>query len=479
MKCLNCKMENEGVAVYCQQCGAYLPVDKSTEYFDILKALLLGLTLVGGFYIIYLPVTEQYQIRALFEGRISEVITALTAWSLFLVAFKYLRFREQAKAFHQFRNQQMHAILAQGVYVRNADQRLIEISGYLQNKNIKKYPNSLIFRRIRRIFHHIKAIPQKEEINKIFDYQAQIDFNRMENSYSLLNVFIWAIPILGFIGTVYGIGEAIGEFSGFIRSVSTVELGSQMRSALGGVTGGLSIAFNTTFLALVFVIPIMVMSSFLRKTEEDLLLAMEEYCLEEVLPHLHIIPGSEVEREAFDEHMQKIMQLSGNWMARLEPLIESMTRYAGGLKHQIDGLQPMVKDFSQSLFTVKDKLSERSEGSSAIVDQTADNESMESSFAEQDQASVQNSAFLKQTSAVEHAELPIEQSKSLKQSQETAASELSNDDFSEKMISPPLVNTSKKPVIEAMNPQETSSLKEETIEEKSPLEKKSEPEGSS
>jgi len=354
MKCLNCKLENENVAVYCQQCGAYLPLEKSTEYFDILKALLLGLTLAGGFYVIYLPITENYQIRALFEGRIAEAITVLTAWSLFLIGFKYLRYREQTKTFQQFRHRQMQAILAQGVYVRSADQRLNEISEYLQNRKIKKFPNSLIFRRIRRIFHHIKAIPKKEEINKIFDYQAQIDFNRMENSYSLLNVFIWATPILGFIGTVYGIGEAIGEFSGFIRSVSTVELGSQMRSALGGVTGGLSIAFNTTFLALVFVIPIMVMSSFLRKTEEDLLLMMEEYCLEEELPDLHIIPGAEVEREAFDEHMHKIMQLSGNWMARLEPLIEAMARSAGGLKYQIDGLQPLVKDFSQTLFTVKD-----------------------------------------------------------------------------------------------------------------------------
>ena len=361
MKCFRCKTPNEDIAVYCQNCGAYLPFEKSTDSLDILKALLLALTVTGGFYLIYLPVAENYQIKELFSGSISEAIFALTLWSLFLVGLKYLRHRVQAKTFQHFRNQHMHTILAQGVYVRNADECLGAISDYLQNQKMKKYQSSLMFRRIRRIFHHIKAIPKKEEINKIFDYQAQIDANRMENSYAILNVFIWAIPILGFIGTVFGIGEAIGEFSSFIRSVSSVELGSQMRSALGGVTSGLSIAFNTTFLALVFVIPIMVLSSFLKKTEEDLLLQMEEYCLEEVLPHLHIIPGAEIEQAAFDEHMHKIMQLSGNWMARLEPLIESISQYAGSLKHQIEGLQPMVKEFSEAYFVAKDKILEAQE----------------------------------------------------------------------------------------------------------------------
>ncbi len=356
-------MKNEDVAVYCQGCGAYLPQDKTTEYMDVLKALLLGLTVTGCFYVLYLPVSEYYQVRELFSGRISEIITALTAWSLFMIVLKYFRYREQNRAFQQFRNQKMNSILSQGIYVRTADECLGEISEFLQEQKIKKYQNSVIFRRIRRIFHHIKAIPKKEEINKIFDYQAQIDFNRTENSYSMLNVFIWAIPILGFIGTVFGIGEAIGEFSGFIRSVNSVELGTQMRSALGGVTSGLSLAFNTTFLALMCVIPIMVLSSFLRKAEEDLLLMMEEYCLEEVLPHLHIVPGSEVEREAFDEHMQKIMQLSGNWIARLEPLIDSVTNYAGSLKHQVEGLQPMVREFSEAFFTTKDAMVENTDPS--------------------------------------------------------------------------------------------------------------------
>lgn len=357
MKCLSCKTENQEGVVYCQNCGAYLPLDQSREYFDIIKALLLGVTFTVLFYLFYLPVTENYYIKQLFLGSISQAILGLTTWSLFLVGFKYLRYREQSKAFRVFRHQQMGQILEQGVYVKTTEDRLHEISTFLREQSIKRYQNSWIFRRVRRIFNQIQAIPKKEEINKIFDYQAQLDFNRMENGYSLLNVFIWAIPILGFIGTVFGIGEAIGEFSSFIRSVSTVELGGQMRSALGGVTSGLSVAFNTTFLALVFVIPIMVLSSFLRKIEEDLLLQIEEYCLEEILPHLHIIPGSEVEREAFDEHMQKIMHLSGNWMARLEPLIESITHYSGGLKYQIEGLQPLVKEFSNSLFSAKDQSS--------------------------------------------------------------------------------------------------------------------------
>ncbi len=353
-KCLNCKALNPDFVVYCQNCGSYLPLEKTGEYFDILKSFLLGFLLTAILYVFVLPAVEWVYIRQLFDSVIAEAIVGLTLWSLFLVGFKFVRYRDQATAYRRFRHKEVSQIFAQGVYALNVDERLKDISEFLQKQKIKRYQSSLIFRRVRRLFHHIKAIPKKEEINKILDYQAQMDFNRMDNGYTLLNVFIWAIPILGFIGTVYGIGEAIGEFSSFIRSVSSVELGNQMRSALGGVTSGLSIAFNTTFLALVFVIPIMVLSSFLRKAEEDLLLGIEDYCLEEVLPHLHIVPGTQGESENYEEHMQKIMQLSGNWVSRLDPLMDSLANYASGLKHQVTGLQPLVKEFSDNMFAVKD-----------------------------------------------------------------------------------------------------------------------------
>jgi len=356
MKCLSCQTLNPDFAVYCQQCNAYIATDSRRDYADTFKALLLSLIGTSLFYLILPGTTNNEYLQQLFSGHIAEAIMGLSIWSLFMLLYKYRLHRRQTKAYQAFRNQSIHQIVSQGIYVKDVQQKAEEISRLLQSLGIRHFQDSFIFRRVRRVLYYIQAIPKKEEINKILNYQAEIDFNRMENGYSLLNVFIWAIPILGFIGTVFGIGEAIGEFSEFIRAVNAVTLGGQMRSALGGVTSGLSLAFNTTFLALICVIPIMMISSFLHKIEEDLLLLIEEYCLEELLPNLHVHPGGETPTESLDEHLHRLMQFSESWISKISPLLDSVTNYAETLKHQIEGLHPLVKDFSNTFFNAKDTL---------------------------------------------------------------------------------------------------------------------------
>ena len=181
----------------------------------------------------------------------------------------------------------------------------------------------------------------------------------MQTGYTLINVFIWAIPILGFIGTVFGIGQSIGEFSQFIRGVETSELSTQMRSALSGVTQGLSVAFNTTFLALVGVIPVMLLSSTLRKGEEDLLLSVEEYCLEDLLPNLHVRPGEETMDEAVHEHLGKLVEFSENWRKQVAPVMSELEKQSESLKHQVGGLQPLLRHYSDHVFQVKDLVEEQ------------------------------------------------------------------------------------------------------------------------
>ncbi len=40
------------------------------------------------------------------------------------------------------------------------------------------------------------------EVAEVLSSQSDIDANAVQSSYTILNVFIWAIPILGFVGTV-------------------------------------------------------------------------------------------------------------------------------------------------------------------------------------------------------------------------------------------------------------------------------------
>jgi len=357
MKCLNCAQNNPDEAIYCQNCGTYLAERSSTDLLDLLRSLVLALIFTSIFYLVFpLPQIRSNYIHDLFDGRISELIFGLSCWAIFLIFFKWRQHRIQFKTYLAFRQKELTNSLSEGIFVKDVDIRIEQIGNFLAKKKIKHFQASILFVRLRRILHYLRVVPKKEELHQILNYQAEIDFNRLQNGYTLINVLIWAIPILGFIGTVFGIGQSVGEFSTFVRSMDTAAIGGQMRSALGGVTSGLSIAFNTTFLALVSVIPIMLLSSLIRKSQEDLLLKVEEYCLDELLPNLHINPGDEELQNRTNEHLSTLNDFTENWLKRIAPVLTSVSENSDVLQAQIKGLQPLLRDYSNEI--IQKKISE-------------------------------------------------------------------------------------------------------------------------
>jgi len=135
--------------------------------------------------------------------------------------------------------------------------------------------------------------------------QANNDAAVIDSSYSLLRIFIWAIPILGFIGTVIGISQAVSGFSDVMNTnavmvnntteypdtatlVNPAEEGdvSMLKTALGGVTSGLGTAFDTTLLALVMSLIVMFPASSLQKAEEDHLVMVDDFINDNVISKL-------------------------------------------------------------------------------------------------------------------------------------------------------------------------------------------------
>ena len=324
-----------------------------SDNLDLLKALFLGAVVTAFFYEVFpIPFLDQGRLLAMFENDnwVSPVIVAMTFWSLFLLGFKLWRFRVQSKAWQDFHHPTVVALLGQKIYSREVDRVVADLRDALGRLKSRSFENAIIFRRVLRVLYFIRGASKKEGLDSLLDYQGQIDMKKLETSYTVLQVFIWAIPILGFIGTVLGIGFSVNEFAQFIQAADAGEqFNSQMRSALGGVTGGLAIAFNTTFLALVLVIPVMLLTSFLHKNEEEFLLEIEEYCMEELLPRLHVNPGEEVATEGYEEHLHKIMRLSQTWLTQFEPLVSRLSQQSEIMSHQLSGIQPLVKDFTDRL----------------------------------------------------------------------------------------------------------------------------------
>ena len=98
--------------------------------------------------------------------------------------------------------------------------------------------------------------------------------DKLDSELAMIRYIAWAIPSIGFIGTVRGIGEALGQAH------------EAVQGNIIGVTNSLGIAFNSTFVALVISIFIMFFSHQLQLMQERLVQHTQDYCDNNLLNHL-------------------------------------------------------------------------------------------------------------------------------------------------------------------------------------------------
>jgi biopolymer transport protein ExbB/TolQ len=97
---------------------------------------------------------------------------------------------------------------------------------------------------------------------------------RLDSELAAIRFTVWAIPAIGFVGTVRGIGQAL--------------LGAQLafQGDPTGVTGGLGVAFNSTFVALALSILLMYVLHEIQLAQERVVLDTERYVEEHLIEHL-------------------------------------------------------------------------------------------------------------------------------------------------------------------------------------------------
>ena len=103
---------------------------------------------------------------------------------------------------------------------------------------------------------------------------CEVESDRLDSELSMVRYIAWAIPSIGFIGTVRGIGDALGQ------AYKAVE------GDISGVTVSLGVAFNSTFVALVLSIIIMFCLHQLQLSQERLVLDCQRYADKQLLRFL-------------------------------------------------------------------------------------------------------------------------------------------------------------------------------------------------
>ncbi len=180
----------------------------------------IGLGLAAGFLLLMIPLKMAgIFIGELFLERgwvpIAEVF--LFAWSVVILFLKWKKIKRQKDSmlFDLLPNELSEDITQESVgqFVDHARQLPLGPD------------ESFLVSRVLRGLEHFRVRNSNPEVAEVLNSQSDIDANAVQSSYTILNVFIWAIPILGFVGTVIGISVAVSgiDMSGDIANVKVAQ----------------------------------------------------------------------------------------------------------------------------------------------------------------------------------------------------------------------------------------------------------------
>lgn len=140
---------------------------------------------------------------------------------------------------------------------------------------------SWFVRRLQDTTAFVKSRQTADGIEDHLRYLGELAGDQLHRSYAFVRTITWAVPILGFLGTVIGITMAIANVTP-----------EQLDSSLGEVTGGLAVAFDTTALALALSIVLVFTSFIVERSEQQLLADIEDFSMR----HLPSLFGTKIDQ---------------------------------------------------------------------------------------------------------------------------------------------------------------------------------------
>lgn len=208
----------------------------------------------------------------------------------------------------------------------------------------KRLRDSLMVNRIRKGLELFEKRNNNSEVSSLLNAQSDIDANRSTGSYILLKVFLWAIPILGFIGTVQGLSIAVGNLD-----MSNTADSEAIKGAIGRLTGGLGIAFDTTLLGLVLSMIMSFPMAAMQKREEETLTLIDAFCTEKLLPRLNdsgSAAGNELlaHAESLPEFARSLAKAHESFLAHLQEATKLLREAGDTLKNRLDSHQTTVEE---------------------------------------------------------------------------------------------------------------------------------------
>ena len=132
----------------------------------------------------------------------------------------------------------------------------------------------LLSRALKGALNRYSSTASIAEVSNLVKDVCDNEADRLDSELSLVRYIAWAIPSIGFIGTVRGIGTALGNAH------------EAVAGNIAAVTASLGVAFNSTFVALLLSIVIMFLTHQITLMQERMVMEVQDACDEKLVRHL-------------------------------------------------------------------------------------------------------------------------------------------------------------------------------------------------
>ena len=237
---------------------------------------LFGLILTAVFYsVLMLMPSTGFKEMMTQRGPTQYAAVFLGSWAAAILIIKQRKLAVQRRALR-------HAVIPENHSFVLTRETAPDIMGTIYA--IADFPDRfIVFNRILVAMSSFKNLGRIGDVDEVLRSMADRDESATQTSFGMLGGFLWAIPVLGFIGTVLGLATAIGNFSALLDGQDDV---AGIIGSLRTVTGGLATAFETTLVSLVIALVLQLWITSQRKAEEEFLDRCQAYCLSQILSRM-------------------------------------------------------------------------------------------------------------------------------------------------------------------------------------------------
>ena len=214
-----------------------------------------------------------------------EICLILTIWCLWLWLFRY-----------RFLQDESYLLKTDFLQIKSLESVNDEVLKFLQ-QNIQslraRIPGSNLLGGLETAIDELRTHWSFKDATNAALTHCDLHLEVLDSSLNITKYILWAIPSVGFLGTVRGIGQALAR------------AGEAVAGDISGVASSLGVAFNSTFVALFLSLFLMFISYVLQGREERLVTGFKDYVSGDLMPTLRSLSRIDKEESPVGQQVEQ------------------------------------------------------------------------------------------------------------------------------------------------------------------------------